>query len=1062
MEFEAIPVTTYTLSIKATGNGYASYGNETIKNTTKTYTVNEGTSATITFTPDDGYRIKSLLVDSKAVTASTSYTVTVNANTSVEVEFEAIPVTTYTLSIKATGNGTATYYANDPIRESTRTYTLDEGASATIYFTPDNGYRIKSLKVNNTAVTASTSYTVTMNADTSIEVEFEAIPPTTYTLSIKATGNGTATYGNETIKNTTKTYTVNEGMSAAITFTPDNGYRIKSLMVNSKAVTASTSYTVTVNANTSVEVEFEAIPATTYTLSIKATGNGSASYSGTTITGTTKSFTVNEGTSATITFTPDAGYCIKSLKVNNKSVTASTSYTVTVNADTSVEVEFEAIPTYTLSIKATGNGSVSYSGSTIRGTSKSFTVYEGTSAEITFTPDNGYRIKSLKVNSTAVSASSSYTVTINGDTSVEVEFEEIPPTTYTLSIKATGNGYAAYSGKTIRGKTSTFTVNEGTSATITFSPDDGYQIKSLKVNNSAVTKTTSYTVTINSDTSIEVEFEAIPDNPDTPDTPKTYTLSIRAKGNGVASYGGEEIREKTSEYTLEEGTKAVITFTPDEGYQISSLKVNGSSMTVSDTYEVIVNMDTSVKVEFEKIPDNPDEPVTYSLTIKASGNGIASYEGEMIRDNTSTFTVNEGASATISFTPDNGYEINSVIVNGTDVTSEASRHQYTLTMNVDTSLEVDFKESERQNSITVDGNTYQIVSDEEQTLMLGSCSPGLVLVVPEKVDFLDMEWTVVGIAYNALENNEELAAIIWNPETPFNAKVTNPNLLLYVKDESYGPADIENVVVNGYAKSIILIDAQSGNNFYCPVSFTAETIEYTHSYYMKTGLYESRGWETISLPFEVQHFSHGSKGEIVPFANWISGSEAKPFWLYELSGSGFVEAETIKANTPYIISMPNHDAYPNEYHLTGRISFSSENVMVENSDNLQTATYSSNTFVPNFTCSDANAGYYVLNVSNDYEYYRGSENEGSKFILNLRKIHPFEAYMTSTSGTRSIDISEGMTTGIKGIEEIISSGVIKVYDLSGRLIKTGKTMDAIKQELPTGVYIVNNKKMIIK
>ena len=1064
VEFEAIPPTTYTLSIKATGNGSASYSGSTIRGTTKTFTINEGTSATISFTPDNGYRIKSVKANGIVVTANTSYTVTVNSNTTVEIEFEAIPITTYTLSIKATGNGSASY-SGSTIRGTTKSFTVNEGTSAIITFSPDNGYRIKSLKVNNVAVTASTSYTVTVNSNTTVEVEFETMPvnPTSYTLSIKAIGNGSASYSGSTIRGTTKSFTVNEGTSATISFSPDNGYRIKSVKVNSVAVTASASYTVTVNSNTTVEVEFEALPVnpTTYTLSIKATGNGSASYSGSTIRGTTKSFTVNEGTSATITFSPDNGYRIKSVKVNNSAVTASTSYTVTVNSNTTVEVEFEAIPitTYTLSIKATGNGSASYSGTTIRATTKSFTVNEGTSATVSFSPDNGYRIKSVKVNNSAVTASASYTVTVNSNTTVEVEFEAIPIVTYTLSIKATGNGSASYGGETIRGTTKSYTLNSGTSATMAFTPDNGYQIKSLKVNNSSISASTNYTVTMSGNTSVEVEFEAIPENPV---TTTTYTLSIQASGNGSASYGGKTIRDKSSSFTVDEGSKASISFIPDEGYQIKSLKVNGSSVAVSSTYEVTVKSDTSVKVEFEQIPENPDAP-SYSLSIKASGNGIASYDGETTRDNTFLFTVIEGTSATITFTPDGGYEINSVTVNGSDVTSETSNHQYTLVVNADTSVEVTFKESESQNAITIDGITYQIISDEEHTLMLVTGDYGLTLVVPEKIEFLEMEWTVIGVANDALENSEELAAIIWNPAVPFNARVSNPNLLLYVRDEAYAPANIENVVVNGFAKYIKLMDAQSGNNFYCPETFTAQSIDYTHSYYMKTGFNESGGWETLTLPFDVQQISHSSKGEIVPFTNWTSGSYAKPFWLYEMSGNGFVEAEAIKANTPYIISMPNNEMYPNEYQLTGRVIFSAENATVESSDDMQTSTSGNRTLVPNYLCRDADSDIYALNVSNDYEYYRGAENEGSMFILNLRKIHPFEAYMTSTSGTRTINVFDGTTMAIRGIEEMVSSqGSIKVYDLSGRLIKTATTMESIKQELPIGVYIVNNKKVIIK
>ena len=626
--------------------------------------------------------------------------------------------------------------------------------------------------------------------------------------------------------------------------------------------------------------------------------------------------------------------------------------------------------------------------------------------------------------------------------------------TYSLSITATGNGSATFDGTTIRGKTQAFTVNEGTKATIAFTPDDGYQIKSLKVNNVAVTASTSYTATINSDASVEVEFEAIPD------IPKTYTLSIRAMGNGIATYNGETIRETTKTYTLEEGNKVSMTFTPDEGNRIKGLRVNGEYQTVTDKYEATINADTSIKIDFEEIPVDPEPPVTYTLSIKAIGNGTATYDEEVIRDNTSTFTLNEGTTGTIAFAPDEDYHIKSLMVNGSAISIDTS---YSFTMNSDISVEVEFEETVVDKDFTIDGINYEIISFDEHTLMVKAGDYGLILVIPDKIIYQDEEWTITDIVEEALQNCEDLAAIIWNPSAPFTAHVTNPNLLLYVKDEAYAPADTKNVVVNGFAKAITLIDAQRGNNFYCPEAFIAQSIVYTHNYGMKTGLNESRGWETISLPFDVQQIVHSSKGEITPFALWTSGGSTKPFWLYELSGSGFVEAGVIKANTPYIISMPNNENYPNDYQLSGRVTFSALNAEVKKSDEVQSASFGSITFIPSFINHDAEAGYYALNVNNDFVNYEGSENEGSKFILGLRKIHPFEAYMTSTSGTRSIDISEGMTTGIKGIEEVVSSpGVIKVYDLSGRLIKYGASMDAIRQELPSGVYIINNKKMIIK
>lgn len=71
--------------------------------------------------------------------------------------------------------------------------------------------------------------------------------------------------------------------------------------------------------------------------------------------------------------------------------------------------------------------------------------------------------------------------------------------------------------------------------------------------------------------------------------------------------------------------------------------------------------------------------------------------------------------------------------------------------------------------------------------------------------------------------------------------------------------------------------------------------------------------------------------------------------------------------------------------------------------------------------------------------------------------------MTSSSNARSFEVFDGMKTAIRGIKEIaISQKKVKVYDLSGILLKVGTSLDAIKQDLPAGVYIVNNQKLIIK
>lgn len=753
-------------------------------------------------------------------------------------------------------------------------------------------------------------------------------------------------------------------------------------------------------------------------------------------------------------------------------------------------VEFDESPTtYTLSITASGNGSASYGGSTIRGKTSLFTVNAGASATITFTPDNGYRIKSVKVNNTTVSVSNNqYTVSsINTNTTVSVEFEAIPPTTYTLSITASGNGSASYSGTTIRSKTSSFTLNAGSSATITFTPDNGYRIKSVKVNNTTVSVSNNqYTISsINSNTTVSVEFEAIP----------IYTLSIKATGNGSASYDEKTIREETKSFTLEAGTNANITFSPDNGYSIKNVMMDGSdvtSMLSNNTYSISnISKNTSIEVEFEQFPLIKEAGEKIKQIIEKYNTAESKLEELCNALNNSTISTEEKEKferrvlSYSDFTPiqnaiadlESKYAI---IIDAGGAIEESELIAFLSKINdvdsyIDSIIKIieeDYEQlmflqnnSEEQKTFESGGINYSVSSYNDKTVIVVGGDYVQVLEVPANVTYDNVKWKVAGIDKEALANKTKLAAIIWNPAAEFTLNVSNPNLLLYVTSASYAPASITNVIVNNTANKIILSDASSNNDFYCPKEFTAKSINYTHNYCMTTGKGESRGWETIVLPFDVKKVSHSTKGEIIPFASWKNGDSKKPFWLMTYGTGGWTEANSIKANTPYIISMPNNPDYKSEFRLSGNVTFSAENVTVKKTENLEIGSSGGKTLRPNFANED-NSGCYALNVNNDYVTYNGGSNEGSTFVLNLRPLHPFEAYMTTASNSaRSIAISDDMITGIEEITTLLNEqGVVRVYNLQGQQLKieAGKSIEDVKRLLPAGVYIINGKKQIIK
>ena len=794
-------------------------------------------------------------------------------------------------------------------------------------------------------------------------------------------------------------------------------------------------------------------------IKITSRGNGYTYYNTMNLRNHTHTTECGLGNNFTMEFEPDNGYRIKSVKVNNSDVTSyivNNQYTISsINANTTVTVEFEAIPitTYTLSITATGSGYASYNSTTIRSKTSSFTINEGTSATINFSPDSGYRIASVKVNNTDVTSSVSnnkYTISnITANTTLSVTFEAIPVTTYTLSITASGNGYVTYNNTSVRSEARSFTVNEGTSATVLFIPDSGYRIASVKVNNTNVTSSISnnkYTISnITVNTTLSVTFEAIPAT--------TYMLSITASGNGSAMYNSTTVKNQTKSFTLNEGTSATISFTPDSGYRIASVKLNNTDVTSSvsnNKYTISsITANITLSVTFEAIP-----VTTYTLSISASGNGSASYNSTTVKNQTKSFTVNEGTSATVTFTPDSGYRIASVKVNNTDVTSSVTNNKYTISnITANTTIVVAFEEE--VTALTVEGVNYSVVSQTEKTVKVATGNYGQVLTVPATVTQNGKTWTVTGISNDALKDCKELAAVIWNPSAAFTATVSNPNLLLYVKSDDYAPAAVKNVVVNGTASSITLTDANSGNNFYCPQAFTARSISFTHRYSMTTGIGESRGWETLALPFDVQSITHETKGDITPFANRKSGDANKPFWLYELTGSGFVETASIKAYTPYIISMPNNPQYDSQWLLNGSVTFAASNVTVGKTENVNMATYRDRTFVPNFVDRGEAEKLYALNVNNDYTTNESGMTEGSKFVLNMRTVHPFEAYMTTASNARQvIDVFEDMTTDIRmlGIWEQCGGDDGAVYDLQGRKVS----------HMTKGVYVGKKGQKYIK
>ena len=308
------------------------------------------------------------------------------------------------------------------------------------------------------------------------------------------------------------------------------------------------------------------------------------------------------------------------------------------------------------------------------------------------------------------------------------------------------------------------------------------------------------------------------------------------------------------------------------------------------------------------------------------------------------------------------------------------------------------------------------------------------------------------------EATRTIAAIIWNKESALTESdlqgITNPNLLVYVNEARLAPSNVQNVVINGLAREIVLTDVQDGNNdWYAPQAFVAERISYTRNFAQSTSKGTSRGWESIALPFDVQTIQHESKGVIAPFNNSASN---KHFWLRRLTDNGLQAATNIEANTPYIISMPNSEEYTSDYNLNGRVTFSAQNIDVPaTTTKVLALADSSIVMVPAMQRQSRSSAVWALNVGE----VRGQYFEGSVFERDYRTVRPFEAYTihrqeNGQPAPRYVPIQE--IAGVTGIETINREPLTlnQWYDMQGRKLE-GKPARK-------GVYISNGKKVVVK
>lgn len=273
-------------------------------------------------------------------------------------------------------------------------------------------------------------------------------------------------------------------------------------------------------------------------------------------------------------------------------------------------------------------------------------VEAGTELTITATPNKNYFVESLTVNDAPVENGGTYVV--NEDATIAVSFAEIEMHNVSVAIDESVDYQIAMNGEPVEDLTS---IVAGSKLTLTINAlPQGKKLVSVTLGDEPLeaNEDGTYTFTVTDDATLTVTLADIAYYTVTlPETVENGTLSVM---NGdVALNPGENTQ-------IEEGTTLTITATPNSGYEILSLQVNGEEKIdeVSDNTYTIASLDDDVTVEAAF-----SEKVLYwQITCMVEGNGtVTIYDEEGTQYPSGYSQIPSNVAMRLEFEPAEGYEI---------------------------------------------------------------------------------------------------------------------------------------------------------------------------------------------------------------------------------------------------------------------------------------------------------------------------------------------------------------------------------------------------------------------
>lgn len=374
--------------------------------------------------------------------------------------------------------------------------------------------------------------------------------------------------------------TAEVGADVTFTVTPDENYSVKSFKVNNDEKQLNDSNQVVVKmveGGLTVSAEFE-INSAAVTITQADHGSISADKS-----------TAKIGENVTFTVAPEANYVVSSFKVNDADVALdgnNQAVVVMVAGGLNVTASFE-LGSGTVTIGTIEHGAV---------TADKMTAKIGEDVTFKITSDTGYDVSSFKVNGSDADYVTKEDSTtgktyweakvkmVSGGLTVTAEFKLA---VYSIEWDTPTHGTIAVEG----GKTS---ATYGDEVKFIFTPETGYEIKYLTINEEQVQASDNTFTTTMGEYGLFVTVQFGLEN---------ETITVNAGEHGTIEHKNKV--DDSQDYLY--GDTAVVTVTPNEGYMIETITVDGKAIEVPEdkkggySFEQLVEKDLNISATFTDV-----------------------------------------------------------------------------------------------------------------------------------------------------------------------------------------------------------------------------------------------------------------------------------------------------------------------------------------------------------------------------------------------------------------------------------------------------------------------------